>query len=424
MAESTTTTGQSGKPRQLKSIRAEAEFRAHVARLGGTVLEPEWLGSAKAHRALCPEGHECRPRPNDLQRGRGMCRTCAGNDPAVAQAAFRARVAALGGEVLEAEWRGILKPHKIRCRYGHISYPYPGRVASGVGICRVCGGNDPGAAWEAFKSRVAELGGRVLEPKWLGSNTPHGIQCAAGHRGMRRPTHIQEGRGLCNVCSGRDARTAEEAFRAIVAEQGGKVLGEWVNNRTPIKLICAAGHLCEPRPSNVSGRDGNICRTCAGRDSEAAWAAFRAEVERRGGAVLESAWLGANTPHRVRCKEGHEVAPWPVSVLRGTGICRLCAGKDWDVFYVVHDDVNDLIKFGITSGDARPRLATHARDGFDRILRLCDEMPQGVALTLERTILAALRDAKEEPVRGREYFPARVLPLVLDLVDNHPAARE
>jgi hypothetical protein len=38
-------------------------------------------------------------------------------------------------------------------------------------------------------------------------------------------------------------------------------------------------------------------------------------------------------------------------------------------------------------------------------------------------VLAALRDAREEPLRGREYFSVHVLPLVLDLVDNHPAVR-
>lgn len=38
-------------------------------------------------------------------------------------------------------------------------------------------------------------------------------------------------------------------------------------------------------------------------------------------------------------------------------------------------------------------------------------------------ILASLRDAREEPVRGRESLPTRVLPLVLDAVDNHPDVR-
>ncbi|BBC30035.1 hypothetical protein SGFS_013290 [Streptomyces graminofaciens] len=99
----------------------------------------------------------------------------------------------------------------------------------------------------------------------------------------------------------------------------------------------------------------------------------------------------------------------------------MCAGKAWDVFYVVVDEINDTIKFGITSGDPRPRLGMHARDGFGDVVRLVEGLPGDLAPRLERAVLAALRDAREAPVRGREYFPAHVLPLVLDLVDGWTA---
>ncbi|MDX3237207.1 hypothetical protein PV392_16315 [Streptomyces sp. ME03-5709C] len=93
------------------------------------------------------------------------------------------------------------------------------------------------------------------------------------------------------------------------------------------------------------------------------------------------------------------------------------------MIYVVIDEVTDVIKFGITSGDPRPRLATHARDGFERVERLHVGLPGTTARELETTIRAALRDAGEQPVRGWEYFPLRALPLVLDLIDHHPAVR-
>jgi hypothetical protein len=96
----------------------------------------------------------------------------------------------------------------------------------------------------------------------------------------------------------------------------------------------------------------------------------------------------------------------------------MCAGKAWDVFYIVVDEGCGTLKFGITSGDPRPRLSDHARDGFDVVVRLVRGLPGDQAPQLERAVLTALRDAREEPVRGREYFPGRVLALVLDLVDG------
>ena len=215
---------------------------------------------------------------------------------------------------------------------------------------------------------------------------------------------------------------AEAAFRARVEELGGEVLYEaWGGARKGHRIRCAEGHESTPHPTHVQN-GGGICRACAGRDPSAAEAAFRARVKELGGEVLEPAWLGSAKPHRVRCPEGHEGAPLPSGVQGGGGICRVCAGKAWDVFYVVADEINDTVKFGITSGNPRRRLGAHARDGFDSVIRLVEGLPGDLAPRLERAVLAALRDAREEPVRGREYFPARVLGLVLDVVDGWTAA--
>ena len=165
-----------------------------------------------------------------------------------------------------------------------------------------------------------------------------------------------------------------------------------------------------------------MCRTCAGMDSRVAEAAFRARVKELGGEVLEPEWLGNDKPHRARCPEGHECTPTPGAVQQGGGICRMCAGKAWDVFYVVTDEDNGIVKFGITSGDPRPRLGNHARDGLDSVVRLVEGLPGDLAPRLERAVRDALRDARETPVRGREYFPAHVLGLVLDVVDGWTAS--
>ena len=343
-------------PRRRDSLACWVKFQARIEELGGRVLESEWLGTANPHRVRCALGHESTPRPRNVLSGAGLCRTCAGNDPRVAEAAFRARIAELGGTILEPKWLGVGRPHRVLCAAGHSGTPRPSDVKQGDGICKTCAGTDSRAAEAAFRARVEELGGTVLEPVWLGSIKPHRIRCAAGHETKRPPNSIQQGQGLC--------------------------------------------------------------RTCAGNDPKVSEAAFRARVQALGGEVLEPVWLGALKPHRIRCSSGHETTPRPTALQQGSGLCRLCVGKTWDVFYVVADEINDTVKFGITSGDPRPRLGIHARDGFDSVVRLIKGLPSDLAPRLERAVLAALRDAREAPVRGREYFPARVLGLVLDVVDG------
>lgn len=192
------------------SSRAAAfAFRSRVAALGGTVTEPTWLGTNHPHRAICAEGHKCAPYPSGLRKGEGVCRTCAGRDPRVAEAAFRERVAALGGMVVEPAWLGSKRPHRVICIEGHECAPSPNAVQQGGGLCWTCVGGrgvavrDPRVAEAAFYDRVAAFGGAVTEPTWLGVHRPHRAICAEGHECAPYPNSLRAGDGLCGTCAGK-----------------------------------------------------------------------------------------------------------------------------------------------------------------------------------------------------------------------------
>jgi hypothetical protein len=121
-----------------RSLAAEASFRARLAELGAELLEPQWRGTALPHRVRCAAGHECTPRPDCIQQGQGICRSCVRNDPGAAEASFRARLAELGAELLEPQWRGTALPHRVRCAAGHECTPRPDDVRKGHGICPAC----------------------------------------------------------------------------------------------------------------------------------------------------------------------------------------------------------------------------------------------------------------------------------------------
>src|ERR1019366_3447317 len=132
-----------------KRAAAEAAFRTRLAKLGVTLLEP-YVNTKHPHQARCAAGHECRPRPDSLRAGQGPCRQCSrerdrSSDPKclAAEAAFRARLAELGAELLEPRWLGSGTPHLVRCAAGHESKPRPENVTSGrQGPCRTCAGHD------------------------------------------------------------------------------------------------------------------------------------------------------------------------------------------------------------------------------------------------------------------------------------------
>lgn len=275
------------------------------------------------------------------------------------------------------------------------------------------------SAFEDFRQRVESLGGIVLEPEWLGARTPHRCRCAVGHECRTRPDNLKSGQGMCRVCGRRDPSTAEMGFRKRVAEFGGIVLEpRWLGNLVPHRCRCAAGHLCNPRPGDTQQGRG-ICRACAGKDPVIAEQEFYERVSELGGFVIETEWLGCDKTQRVICSAGHECCPRPSGVQQGDGICRLCAGKTWDVFYIVQHSEADVIKFGVTSGVSRPRLREHKRAGFGRVLL---DMSLSDAHAVEQLIIRKLKNSGHRAVRGREYFPASSLDEVYNFLAEELSA--
>ena len=406
-----------------RSQQAWEAFCRRVTELGGEVLEPEWLGAVKPHRARCAKGHKCRPIPANVHQGKGISLVCVTRDSATAWANFRERVVELGGVVLEPEWLGNRKPHRCRCANGHECSPVPGSVQRGNGICRICAGVDPATAWANFRERVAELGGEVLEPEWLGKDTPHRCRCAKGHECSPRPGNVQGGGGICRACANQDPATAWASFREQVTELGGVVLeSEWLGAMKFHRCRCPNGHECSISPNRVQ-QGGGICQVCARIQAHAqrratARAEFYERVIAQGGVVLEPEWLGTMKPHRVRCLKGHESSPTPGNIQRGTGICQLCGWMDRDVLYVTRNPVTCCVKFGITSRDGYARLRTHRVDGFTEVLRLITGLPEGLAVLTEQKIKLALAMVDAKPMRGREYFRDEYLALIENEIGN------
>jgi hypothetical protein len=121
-----------------RSARAWENFQVHIAELGGVVVESVWLGAMKPHRCICPNGHEYTPRPADIQQGRRACVICAGNYFGAGSAEFNAKIFELGGHIVESTWLGNDIPHRCICPNGHECAPRPGDIQQGQGMCRTC----------------------------------------------------------------------------------------------------------------------------------------------------------------------------------------------------------------------------------------------------------------------------------------------
>lgn len=288
----------------------------------------------------------------------------------------------------------------------------------------------------AFRSRVEELGG-VVQGDWIGLVAAHGVRCAVGHEGAVKPRNVLKGYGICKPCgdrltgqgSTRDSASfaAEKAFRDRVEELGGVVLEEtWKGVKQPHRVRCPGGHETSPRPQSVNIGNG-ICERCG--QSSKVWtkrfqksidaeAAFKRRLKEFGATPLEDSWKGSTKPHRVRCCVGHDCTPIPRNIASGQGLCLTCTWSSQDVLYLVHDRQRDWVKFGITSGNPRPRLWSHAKDGFRVVVALHQGLPEGVAHAVEQGLIRKLRARGISSTQGREYFNGIHLSLILDLMNE------
>jgi|ERR1035437_4130535 hypothetical protein len=120
-----------------------------------------------------------------------------------------------------------------------------------------------------------------------------------------------------------------------------------------------------------------------------------------GAMLLWDIWNGSRTKHQIQYQNGHIGWIWPSNINSGCGCCRLCAGREWDVFYLVHDPIMNHFKLGVTSNDPDPRLSTHKRDSFYKLLYLILNVD---ARELETQLLDFLSKSDYLPYRGNEYF--------------------
>lgn len=400
------------------SLAAAAAFVQALAAQGAVLIEP-WRGVKSRPLIRCKFGHVVPVTPGYvIYQGGGACRRCSGKDPDAARDAFHARVTELGGKVLEQGWFGVDKAHDVECPAGHTTSVQPKRLGQGRGLgCQFCSGRDPALVEARFRDRLAELGATLLEPGYRG--VPHQLLCRNNHPCSVRPGNLTRGTGICITCAGQDPAVAFAAFKEALTTLGATLLEPtYLGNQVPHRVRCSEGHPCNPRPHDVQRGQG-ICNVCAGHDPATAWAAFQARIAELGATLLEPVYLGSQMRHQAICAEGHRCSPVPAETVQGRGICGECAGKVWDVFYVVINEAECQVKFGITRGDPRPRLKDHIKDGFHKTEVLLTGLPGTLARDTENAVKAALRLAKIRPVRGLEYHDISALALILDIANGH-----
>jgi hypothetical protein len=76
-------------------------------------------------------------------------------------------------------------------------------------------GPGPGRRVRGVSQRITDLGGEVLEPRWLGSGTPHRVVCRNGYETDRCPATFPAGNAPAADVRGKIRRQPNASFAVV-----------------------------------------------------------------------------------------------------------------------------------------------------------------------------------------------------------------
>jgi hypothetical protein len=242
-------------------------FVKNIEKLGGKVTG-EYKGKDVPVECICKNGHICYPQPGNINNGQGMCKICVGIDSDTAKLNFYKNIERLGGKVIGV-YEGNKIPVECLCPFNHICYPIPNHITNGQGMCSICAENDSKQSELNFYENIARLGGKVIGV-YVNSKTPVECICKNGHRTFTIPSNIQSGEGMCKICVDKDFNTAKNRFIELVKKMGGRIMGEYKGNKSKVSCLCAKNHGCNLCPQNFM-KSQELCQKCLACPSCGLW---------------------------------------------------------------------------------------------------------------------------------------------------------
>jgi hypothetical protein len=246
------------KPLCKRSQLAAQQFIDRITFMEGIVIG-KYVNAHVKVECRCKHGHSCAPLPLTIQKGDGMCSICAGRNSKSAAAFFVKRIHELGGRLI-AEYIHSHSPVECICINGHTCTPTPTNVQKGNGICTVCSNTNFNAAKNNFLEIIKQRGGTVIG-QYKGCKVPIEIKCKLGHISYPSPGNISMGRGICFTCSGMNPEASEIKFLEDITKLGGKVIGQYKDSHSYVECICKNNHQCSITPTYVR-EGGGMCRQC------------------------------------------------------------------------------------------------------------------------------------------------------------------
>lgn len=258
---------------QMNVIRQKAKdnFYDVVNRKGGKVIG-EYVNVTTKLDVQCGTCiHTWKGLPSSIKSGT-WCPLCAMDRIIDAEKGFYDVVNQRGGIVI-GKYINTATKIEIQCGvcYG-IWKPAPSCIKSGK-WCPFCVGHSPIKAMNDFYNAVQIKGGRVIG-SYINNRTKLEIQCGTCYNvWSTSPDAVKCGKSWCPACVDHCPIKAMNKFYEVVNSRGGRVVGNYVNNRTKIEIQCGrCHHVWSATPDKIKAN--RWCPFCSQSKGELAITTF------------------------------------------------------------------------------------------------------------------------------------------------------
>ncbi len=209
-------------------------------------------------KILCPEGHLYNVTPNNFMSRNSRCPVCSGKCSDHAKKHFYELIEIEGYKLL-TDYTNNKTKVKILCPENHIFDIRPNTFKNGV-RCSFCSGTNTIQAKYIFHETLKHCGYKLLT-EYINNKTKVKVLCPSGHTLNITPNSFKNG-NRCPKCSFNCKEQAKSEFYDLLKIEGYKLLTEYINNKTKVKVLCPNNHVYTTRPDNF--KTGYRCIHCQG----------------------------------------------------------------------------------------------------------------------------------------------------------------
>ena len=221
---------------------------------------------------------------------------------------------------------------KIKCKCKIDGYEWeatPNNLLNGTG-CHKCKSNKEKKTHKEFINELKEINDDIeILGEYVNNRTKIKCKCKIdGYEWKTTPNNLLHGQG-CPKCSRHARKTTEEFINELKQINDDiEVLGEYINDKTKIKVRCKKdGHEWKATPNNLLSGYG--CPKCSGNIRNKTTEEFINELKQINDNIeILGEYVNNSTKIKVRCKkDGHEWKATPNNLLSGYGCPKCNASK-------------------------------------------------------------------------------------------------